>query len=330
MVSERAEPVDPRRLLIFREVARRGSLSAAASALGWTQPAVGQHLQRLERDLGLPLALRSTRGVTLTDAGMSLLEHADAIASRLAIAADQMRALRTLRAGTLRVVAFPSASATLIPPVLATLARRAPGLDVRLSEQEPPEARATVLAGDADLALLFQYPGDRAHDQHQDLTSTNLLDDPIYAVLPADRAGRMRPPVDLATLATERWVTGCPRCQAHLVTLATAAGFHPDIRHSTDDYLVVQNLVASGFAVALLPGLAVAAVRNEKVRALAVRGRPVRRISVVCRREAGQAPAVQAFIQALISTVEDQRTTGSTSIALRPVARSTKASGSAT
>src|SRR5262249_43323635 len=122
---------------------------------------------------------------------------------------------------------------------------------------------------------------------------------------------------------------------AHLVTLATAAGFHPDIRHSTDDYLVVQNLVASGFGVALLPGLAVAAVHNDKVRALAVRGRPVRRISVVCRREAGESPAVQAFIQALasiveMSTVDDQRTTGSTSLDIRPVARSTKASGSAT
>lgn len=328
-MSENAEPVDPRRLLIFREVARRGSLSAAASALGWTQPAVGQHLQRLERDLGLPLALRSTRGVTLTDAGRSLLQHADAIASRLAVAADQMRALRTLRAGTLRVVAFPSASATLIPPALATLAQRAPGLDVRLSEQEPPEAREAVLAGDADLALLFEYPGDRAHDQHQDLTSTNLLDDPIYAVLPASWAGRMRAPVELATLSAQRWVAGCARCRAHLVTLATAAGFHPDIRHSTDDYLVVQNLVASGFAVALLPGLAIAAVHNDKVRPLPVRGEPVRRISVVCRREVGESPAVQEFIQALRSTVDDLRT-GSTFLVVRPVARSTRASGSAT
>ncbi|MBO0868647.1 MAG: LysR family transcriptional regulator [Micromonosporaceae bacterium] len=306
-MSERTEPVDPRRLLIFREVARCGSLSGAASALGWTQPAVGQHLQRLERDLGVPLALRSTRGVALTEAGRCLLEHADAVASRLAVAADQMRALRTLRAGTLRVVAFPSASATLIPPALAALAGQAPGLDVRLSEQEPPEARQSVLAGDADLALLFQYPGDRAEDQHQDLTSARLLDDPIYAVLPAGQAGRMREPVDLARLGGKRWVAGCPRCRAHLVTLATAAGFHPDIRHSTDDYVVVQNLVASGFAVALLPGLALAAVPNGRVRALAVRGRPVRRISVVCRREAGESPPVRAFIQALTSTVESQR-----------------------
>jgi len=90
--------VDPRRLLIFREVARRGSLSAAAAALGWTQPAVGQHLQRLERAVGLPLALRSTRGVTLTEAGAALLGHADAVAARLAAAEEEMSALRTMRA----------------------------------------------------------------------------------------------------------------------------------------------------------------------------------------------------------------------------------------
>jgi len=142
-MNQAQEPVidldafDPRRLLIFREVARRGSLSAAATALGWTQPAVGQHIQRLERDLGLALALRSTRGITLTEAGTRLLSHADAVASRLAAAGQEMDALRTLRTGRLRIAAFPSAAATLIPPALARLAAAAPGLDTTPSPQAP-------------------------------------------------------------------------------------------------------------------------------------------------------------------------------------------------
>jgi len=120
-VNQAQEPVidldafDPRRLLIFREVARRGSLSAAATSLGWTQPAVGQHIQRLERDLGLSLVLRSTKGITLTEAGTRLLSHADAVASRLAAAGQEMDALRTLRTGRLRLAAFPSAAATPQP-----------------------------------------------------------------------------------------------------------------------------------------------------------------------------------------------------------------------
>src|SRR5688500_12347141 len=227
--------LDPRRLLIFREVARRGSLSAAAVALGWTQPAVGQHLQRLERAIGLPLALRSTRGVTLTDAGVALLNHADALAARLAAADEEMSALRAMRAGRLRIAAFPSASATIVPPALARLSEVAPGLDVRLTEHEPPEARLAVLAGDVDSALMFEHPGDADRDAHPDLVSRTLTDDPVFAVLPGDHALVTRTDAaagcDLAELAGERWVAGCARCRVHLLSLAAEAGFEPDVRH---------------------------------------------------------------------------------------------------
>ena len=70
--------VDPRRLLVFREVGRAGSLAGAARALGWTQPAVSQHVRRLEADSGTPLVVRAGRGVALTEAGRALMRHADA------------------------------------------------------------------------------------------------------------------------------------------------------------------------------------------------------------------------------------------------------------
>lgn len=296
-----AAGVDPRRLLIFREVARRGSLSAAAVALGWTQPAVGQHVQRLERDVGMPLALRSTRGVTLTEAGAALLEHADAVASQLAVAGEEMRALRTLRAGTLRLAAFPSACATLVPPALARLAASSPDLDVRLTELEPPQARAAVLAGEVDLALMFSHRDAGTHDGHRDLVFVPLLDDPVLAVLPAghllaDRSGSPGG-LDLVRLADERWVAGCPRCRTHLLALAAVAGFTPDIRHSTDDYVVVQNLVAAALGVALLPRLAVTASRDARVVAVPVAGSPTRRVSLVHRRQAAAIPAVRAAVR---------------------------------
>lgn len=295
--------VDPRRLLIFREVARRGSLSAAAAALGWTQPAVGQHVQRLERDVGMPLVRRSTRGVTLTEAGAALLEHADAVASRLAAADEEMRALRTLRTGTLHLAAFPSACATLVPAALARLAESAPDLDVRLTELEPPEARTAVLTGEVDLALIFSHRGTDTHDGHRDLVTVTLLDDPVLAVLPAghqlaDGSGSPDGGVDLALLAGERWVAGCPRCRAHLLALAAGAGFAPDIRHSTDDYVLAQNLVAAGLAVTLLPRLAMRAARDDRVVAVPVAGAPARRVSMVHRREAAAIPAVHAGIRA--------------------------------
>jgi DNA-binding transcriptional LysR family regulator len=294
---------DPRRLLIFREVARRGSLSAAAAALGWTQPAVGQHIQRLERDLGLALALRSTRGITLTEAGTRLLSHADAVASRLAAAGQEMDALRTLRTGRLRLAAFPSAAATLIPPALARLAAAAPGLDVWLTELEPPEALASVLAGDIDLAVLFHHPGVEDTDRHPDLVTHVLGDDPVLAVLPAHHRqadpGGIRAALNLSDLARERWIAGCLRCRTHLQALARTAGFQPDIRHTTDDYVVVQNLVAAGLAVALLPALALAAAPNQQVITAPIDGNPARQISLAHRKEVTAVPAVKAAVHAL-------------------------------
>ena len=151
--------LDARRVLIFRDVARAGSISAAARALGWTQPAVSQHLARLERDAGAPLLLRGPGGVTLTESGRVLLGRADAVAAELHLADEELAALAQLRGGRVRLVAFPSAAATLVPEALGTLAERHPEVTVGLDEAEPPEAMAAVAAGDADLAVVFGYDG---------------------------------------------------------------------------------------------------------------------------------------------------------------------------
>ncbi|MGF7234411.1 MAG: LysR family transcriptional regulator, partial [Frankia sp.] len=149
--------MDPRRLLVFREVAHAGSMSAAARSLGWTQPAVAQHIRRLERDTGVALLVRSGRGMAPTEAGRSLLAHADAVSARLSTADRDLAAFAHLRAGTVRLAAFPSASATLVPRALALLRERHPGVDVRLVEAEPPEARALLDDGEVDLAVGFRH-----------------------------------------------------------------------------------------------------------------------------------------------------------------------------
>ncbi|HEU5008711.1 MAG TPA: LysR substrate-binding domain-containing protein [Jatrophihabitantaceae bacterium] len=301
---ENADAIDARRLLIFREVARRGSLSAAAAALGWTQPAVGQHLQRLERELGLSLARRSTRGVALTEAGTRLLAHADAVAARLDAARQEMTALRTLRSGRLRIGAFPSACATFVPAVLARLALTAPDIEVRLTELAPPEARSAVLVADLDIAILFKHAGSEESDDHPDLISHALFDDPVHAVVPARHPlTRSRQPIALHKLADEPWIAGCVRCRTHLQDLARAAGFVPDIRHITDDYVVVQTLVAERLGVALLPELALNAAANAGVVRLAISGRPARQISLVHRLEAATVPAAAAGIRAFTQAV---------------------------
>ncbi|WBQ06450.1 LysR family transcriptional regulator [Kribbella sp. CA-293567] len=304
--------LDPRRLLIFREVARLGSLSAAAAVLGWTQPAVGQHMRRLERDAGIPLMLRSVRGITLTEAGTALLAHADALAARLTAAETELQAFSSMELGTLTLVAFPSAAATLVPPALGKLEARAPALEVRLTEAEPPQARALVISGAADLALVFEHragspPAVLGTDTEQegDLVWLPLLDDPLRAVLPARHrlAGRVRP-IALGDLAEERWVAGCPRCEENLVSTTQAAGFTPDVRHRTDDYVVAQRLVAEGLAVTLLPGLALLAAPAKGVAVQAVRTSPKRQVGLLVRAELRHNAAVVTAVEALRAVAE--------------------------
>jgi molybdate transport repressor ModE-like protein len=291
--------VDVRRLLILRTVAHSGSLAAAARELGWTQPAVSQHVRALERETGLPLVVRGSRGVVLTEAGRVLLGHADAVAARLRAAEDELAELAGLRAGTVRLAAFPSASATLVPAALRELARRRPGLAVELVDAEPPEAVELVASGGADAALVFDYDSaGRTVAGRPYLTARPLWADPVRVVLPAGHrhAGRRR--LALADLAADRWVSGCPRCRAHLDEVCRDAGFSPDVRHSTDDYVVVQALVAQGLAVALLPALAVAAFRDPGVRVVATPDAGARHLGVVHHAEATGAPALAAVLEA--------------------------------
>src|SRR6188472_3892629 len=139
--SERAEPVaalDPRRLLTFREVAHRGSFSRAAEALSLTQPAVSQQLAALERQLGARLLDRGPGGVTPTALGAVLLDHADALADRLALAGTQLGELVGADARRLRIGAFPSALATIVPAAIARLREAEPELEVSAIDDSSP------------------------------------------------------------------------------------------------------------------------------------------------------------------------------------------------
>ena len=289
--------MDPRRLLVFREVARAGSLNAAARALGWTQPAVSQHLAALERSVALPLVLRGPTGTTLTEAGEVLLRRADAVAAELHAAGEELAALAQLRAGRVRLQAHPSAAATLVPDAVRALATSHPGVSVGLVEAEPPEALAAVEAGDADLALAFGYDAEPVG--LGSLVWRPLLTEPVHLVLPrgAGSGAASGPRVELADLADADWIGGCERCRVHLVNCCRAAGFEPALRHETDDYVVVQNLVARGLGVTALPQSALTAYRHPGVRVVEEEALGHRVVGVAHRPGADQVPATAALLE---------------------------------
>lgn len=296
-------------MLVFRTVARAGSLSAAARDLGWSQPAVSQQLQHLEREVGGPLVVRSSRGVTLTEAGSLLLSRADAVAGELHMAAEELASLAELRGGRVRLVAFPSAAATLAPAALSLLSRDHPGVEVALVEAEPPEAWASVREGEADVALVFGYDGPPpdATRPGGDLTWLPLAVEPVDLVLPPDHPVARRRAVRLADLSDATWIGGCSRCRQHLIDRCRDAGFEPRLAHETDDYVAVQALVAAGLGVTLLPRSALVAYRHRDV---AVRSSPTlgdRHVGLIYRPGAEQVPATRAFVERLVQVVAARR-----------------------
>lgn len=252
--------LDLHSIRIVRAVAEHGTISGAARALGYSQPAISQHLRRAEQRLGVPLVARAGRGVRLTEPGATLARHAIAITSALDAASGDLADLMGLSAGTVRIAGFPTASSTLIPRLLQSMRDAYPGITVNFVESEPPEAIGMLRDGLVDVAITFAYPGDRA-DPHRDdaaLDTMPLFTEPVVLAMPQSHPLAAGGPVDLAALSDARWIAGCPLCRGHLLAACETAGFAPRIELETDNAVAVLNLVAADAGLALLPRLALA------------------------------------------------------------------------
>ncbi|GGV30649.1 LysR family transcriptional regulator [Kitasatospora herbaricolor] len=289
---------DTRHIKTFHEVVRTGSYSAAARELGYTQPAVTQQMKALERSVGVPLFARSGRGLRLTEAGEALARHAELILGSLSAAQQQLTALARLRAGRVRVCAFPSATATLIPSAIARLLAEHPGVRVELHEAEPPDSVRRLLRGECDIALAFSYPGPAAGPP-EGVEEIPLMEDLLTVLLPVGHPLGRRHAVRLADLAEERWIAGCPRCRANLLHVCAEQGFEPDVVFSTDDNLAVQSLVAAGVGVALMPALVLSFMCHRKVTGRAVEPHLRRKVSAFVLREHRAIPATTLVLDSL-------------------------------
>ena len=292
--------MDPRRLAIFSTVLERGSIGAAARELGWTQPAVSQHLAALEKEVGMKLLLRSSGGVTPTEAGAKLAVHADAIRHHVEAASNEVLELIALKKGRVRFASFPSAAAMLLPPALARMNQEYPGVDLSFTELEPPEAIAGVLENRCDLAMIFRYP-DTPLEEEGTLEWTPILEDPVRLVLAVSHRLAKASRIHIADLANEEWIAGCSRCRANLLASSAAAGFTPVIRYSTDDSTVTQRLIHNDPGViALMPEIALDAYANPSVVVKDVDGADGRQVGIVNRPGVMTLPAVRAFVETLM------------------------------
>lgn len=291
--------LDLNRGRVLLEVARLGSMTAAARALSYTQPAVSHHIARLEAEAGTPLVVRHGRGVRLTEAGAVLAEHVADVLARTQDVQERIAAIAGLRAGRVRVAAFPTAAAALLPDALAALRDRAPDVAVTLTEAEPPRALAALRAGDADLAVVFAYPH-TPPDTGAGTREIALCHEPVRLAVPAGHALAGAARLTPADLADEPWAAGCERCRGHLVRVCAEAGFAPRIAFATDDHIAVQRLVARGLAVTAMPALAFDLHHEPGVALPACPDLGRRRISALVP-DGPRPPAVTALLDELVT-----------------------------
>ena len=307
--------LDVTRLRVLVAVAQHGSVTAAARALNYAQPSVSHHLARLEAETGAQLTERSGRGIALTEAGRLLAGRAEEILGRLD-AAEHELAVHVGHCGErVRVAAFGSALATIVPIALARLAAVHPGLDMALTEAEPPEAMRVLRSGHVDIALVFRQlrdgdPVSPSGNAWEGTRARLLLDEQAYLVSqaaspaagpaagpgPARDSGAATGP-GLAAYAQSHWIAGCEHCRDHLLWLCGRAGFTPKIAVTTDDHVAAQALAAAGVGVTVLPGLDLRAARHPGVDAQPLPG-AYRQVLAVTYGRPPDPPAVSLLLDA--------------------------------
>lgn len=294
--------LDARRLRVLLEVSRRGSFSAAAEALAFTQPSVSRQIAALEREAGTQLLERDARSVRLTQAGEIVVEHAEAILARLAAVDDHLRALADLEGGRLQLAAFASANAWLVPEALRRFAERHPRVELSLAAVPADGHLAALRTRELDLALLTDW--DLPGRDVEGVEIAPLLEDELYVALSRRHPLSARRRLTLRDLRRETWIEGAhPDCLGPLQQLSEAIGVEARIGFHCDDWSGKQALVAAGVGIMLFPALALRNRRDDiVVRPLS--GEVAARKVYVAHSDGYRAPAVDAMIGVLRETAK--------------------------
>jgi DNA-binding transcriptional LysR family regulator len=249
-------------LRVVREVARRGSFSAAAEALDYTQSAVSRQVAVAERATGCALFERHARGVTLTPAGAIVVHHATAALAELQAARNAIEDLASRRPRRVHLGAISTAMAALVPRALAALGAREPRLGVTLHEGVSDRLSRRALSGRLDLAIVTAAP-----DRPEGLVDEELLDDSLLVAMARDHRLADRGAVDPDELREELWIAGSSDPRSPLLGAWTSARWRPRIAHEVRDWTAKLGLVAAGRGITLVSGLALGMLPSDVVAA---------------------------------------------------------------
>ncbi|GIJ29656.1 LysR family transcriptional regulator [Micromonospora qiuiae] len=301
-------------LEVFRAVARHGSITAAARQLRFTQSAVSRQIAALEADIGARLFDRLPRGVTLSEEGRLLLPHAEALLDRLVAVRRDLDELRGLGSGRLRVGAFPTAVAALVPRALASFRAAYPQVALSLVEGMTPSLLDRLTAGEADIAVVSMSPAtqtDTAREADAAAVSTSpttqidtsrfhlhhLVDERLLVAVSRDHRLARRRTVRLVELADDPFIVGSATDEENLLRASLPSGFQPRVDIVAAEWTGKLGCVAVGLGVALVPALAVrGAPADITLLSLHPDDESIRRIFAATVVGRSRPPAVSRFL----------------------------------
>jgi DNA-binding transcriptional LysR family regulator len=285
-------------LRVLREVAAHGSFTAAAESLGYTQSAVSRQVASLEAAAGTHLFKRGSRGVQLTEAGRVLLAHSDGVLDRVDSAQRELASVGRRIKGRLRVGAFHSALAALIPRAIARFRDQHPEVEVALREGTTPSQLKRVSSSAADLAVIGSSSDKRPAGER--LAFEPLMDDPLLLAVASDHPLARKGSVDVGDLAGESWIAGSTTPDDTVLGIWPSLEDRPRVSFVASDWTAKLGLVAAGLGVTVVPGLAAGSMRGD-VTLLRVRGEHAqsRPVSVATRVGGELPPPVAPFTRVL-------------------------------
>ncbi|WP_267425471.1 MULTISPECIES: LysR family transcriptional regulator [unclassified Curtobacterium] len=296
-------------LPVLRELDERGSVTAVAAATHRTPSAVSQQLQTLQRQVGVPLVERVGRGVRLTEHGQVLAGLAGVVATAVATVDAAWQEHLGGASGVVDLAIFPSAAELLLPGLLDRM-REHPAIDLVLSDVDVSEDGFAPLTADHDV-VVGHRPDGSSPPHRQALETVPLLREPLDVALPEGHRLADRARVGIDDVVDETWI-GVPRdypIDRVLTAMAAARDTPPSVAFRTIHLPVIENLVAAGHGIALVPRYTSRTRAPGRFHLAELADvRAGRRIEALVRPDRAVRPVVRTVLEALVATALDVTT----------------------
>jgi DNA-binding transcriptional LysR family regulator len=275
-------------LEVFLAVVQTGSFTKAGELLLASQSGVSHSISDLEKELGITLFMRNRNGVKLTDAGEQILAHAREIVNRTGQINQVVAAAKGVKHGTIRIGAFPSFSANVIPGIFQAFRSHYPGVELLLFEGSYAEVEAWIKAGAVDLGFL-SIPCDG-------LDIIQLVSDPYVAVLPATHPLRKQDVISIEQLTHEPFLSLKSGCERLVMSAFKEKGLSLNKQFEVAENSTIISMVEAGIGVSIVPSMILPAIpSNIVVKQLSP---PIiRNIGLAVLSQQTISPVVAAFIK---------------------------------